>query len=42
MKQYTGQLTENMRKANFRVRPPHPLWIKSEAWPDNETVREDL
>ncbi len=42
MKRYIEQLIADIRKATWNMRPPHEMWIDSEADPDNELELEDM
>jgi hypothetical protein len=42
MKRYLDQLITDIHKATLQVRTPHPLWLESEADPDNEPELEDM
>ncbi len=36
MNHYLSQLTDDIRKASWNLRPPHDLWLSSKAHPDDE------
>ena len=42
MNHYLSQLIDDIRKASWNLRPPHDLWVTSEANPDNELELEDM
>ncbi len=42
MNHYFSQLIDDIRKASWNLRPPHDLWVTSEANPDNELELEDM
>lgn len=42
MERYLAQLIEDIRKATWNEKPPHDLWIESEADPDDELELEDM
>ncbi|HLO60119.1 MAG TPA: hypothetical protein VK179_15325 [Bacteroidales bacterium] len=42
MQRYLEQLIQDLRKATWKLRPPHELWFESEADPDNEPELEDM
>ncbi|PTN09613.1 hypothetical protein [Mangrovibacterium marinum] len=42
MKRYIEQLIDDIRQASWNVNPPHELWAKSKADPDDELELEDM
>ncbi len=42
MNHYVSQLIDDIRMASWNLRPPHDLWVTSEANPDNELELEDM
>lgn len=42
METYLEQLIDDIRKAAWKVRPPHHLWEESKADPDDELELEDM
>jgi len=42
MERYIEQLIDDIRKATWNLRPPHRLWLDSEADPENELELEDM
>jgi len=42
MERYVEQLIDDIHKATWNVKPPHPLWEESEADPDDEVELEDM
>ena len=42
MQHYVDQLLNSIHQAALYVAPPHPIWYKSKADPDNELELEDL
>ncbi len=42
MERYLSQLLDDINKAAWKVSPPHPIWEKSGAEPDNELELEDM
>jgi hypothetical protein len=42
MQRYIEQLIEDIHKATWDLKPPHPLWEESGADPDNELELEDM
>ena len=42
MERYIQQLVEDIHRATYQVRPPHELWVDSEADPQDELELEDM
>ena len=42
MQRYIEQLIDDIHKATWDLKPPHPMWEESGADPDNELELEDL
>jgi len=42
MQQYLEQLIQDLRRATWKLSPPHEIWLESDADPDNEPELEDL
>lgn len=42
MQRYIEQLIDDIHKATWELKPPHPMWEESGADPDNELELEDL
>ncbi len=42
MQRYLEQLINDLRRATWKISPPHEIWLESEADPDNEPELEDL